>query len=315
MTKNRNHSQFERVGALLAPIVNEIEPLEGLLLGDEIETKDVGYTHPVFLQCFLPTRHSAKNKLRWQTDCGRASLVIRAGELVKPNQVNKFETRVVPAGPKARYVVAYVNDYIQREKTRTVDMGRSLRKAMETMNIPVTGPNGKALEGEVKNFAAAEIMLGVWGQDGSAHQTGGKVAKALSFWIDKDPNQRTLWQPELTVSQDYYDAVRDGDRLAPFYWPAMIALSDDTRAMDIHCFLVYRLRHGLRRDVTISSRQLHALFGQDVVQLDHFWPRFVASLKHAHKWYPEARVEVRKDCIILKNSPPLIPHRKVARLK
>lgn len=314
MMKDRTQSQFQSVGELLPGIVQEA-PLDGLLFGEEVQREDIGYTHPVFLQCFLPTRHTAKNKQRWQTDCGRASLVIRAGELVKPNQVNTFETRVVPAGPKARYVVAYVNDYIQREKTRTVDMGRSLRQAMNKLQIPINGTNGKALENEVKNFAAAEITLGVWDQDGNAHQTGGKVAKRLSFWIDKDDEQRTLWQPELDVSQDYYDAVRDGDRMAPFYWPAMIALSDDVRAMDIHCFLVYRLRQGLRHDVPISARQLHALFGQDVQQLDHFWPRFVESLKRALKWYPEAHIAIKNDCIILKNSRPLIPHRKVARIR
>ncbi len=37
-------------------------------------------------------------------------------------------------------------------------------------------------------------------------------------------------------------SIRAGDRLAPFYWPAMIALQHDTRAMDIHCFLTHRLR-------------------------------------------------------------------------
>lgn len=65
----------------------------------------------------------------------------------------------------------------------------------------------------------------------------------MSFWLEKDPNQRTLWQPEMTVSREYFQAIRNGDRLAPFYWPAMIDLQHDTRAMDIHTFLVYRLRN------------------------------------------------------------------------
>jgi hypothetical protein len=61
--------------------------------------------------------------------------------------------------PKARFVIAYVNDYIQREKNRTVNMGDSLREAMEKMNISVGGKNGKELTREVKNFAAAEIGI------------------------------------------------------------------------------------------------------------------------------------------------------------
>jgi hypothetical protein len=81
------------------------EVLSAGLFDEVIRPEDVGYTHPVFLQCFLPTRHSAKNKQRWQTNCGLASLVIRAGELANPAKLNEYETCLVPAGPKARFVI------------------------------------------------------------------------------------------------------------------------------------------------------------------------------------------------------------------
>ena len=280
-----------------------------------INPNDIGYTHPVFVQCFLPTRHSARNQLRWQVDCGRVSLVIRAGELAKPKELNKFEKQQVPAGPKARLVCAYVNDAIHRGH-HTIDLGESLRAAMEKFGIPTGGKNGLALATEVKNFAAAEITLAGWDAEGLPTQTDAFVAekKSVRFWIEKDPQQRTLWQPEMTVSQAYYEAVRQDDRKAPFYWPALVALQHDTRAIDIHQFLVYRLRNGLKHPVTIHQKALHAVFGRDVAQLDHFWPRFLKSLAEAHKWYGTARVEVKDDCIVLKDSPPLIPYRKMPRI-
>jgi hypothetical protein len=74
----------------------------------------------------------------------------------------------------------------------------------------------------------------------------------------------TIWNPEMTVSSQYYHSVTDGDRMAPFYWPALLGLQHDTRAMDIHCFLVYRLRSGLSRPVTLHVKVLHAMFGRDV---------------------------------------------------
>jgi hypothetical protein len=94
----------------------------------------------------------------------------------------------------------------------------------------------------------------------------------------------------------------------------MIALQHDTRAMDIHAFLTYRLRSGLRRPVSLHRKVLHSLFGRDVQQLDHFWPRFLKSLTAAVQWYPQAQIEVKNDCIVLKDSPPLIPYRKLARI-
>jgi Plasmid encoded RepA protein len=289
------------------------EVLPAGLFEQVIKPEDVGYTHPVFLQCFLPTRHSAKNKQRWQTNCGRASLVIRAGELANPDKPNEYESCIVPAGPKARFVIAYVNDYIQRHDTPTVNMGESLRDAMEKMNISVGGKNGTELKREVKNFAAAEIGLGVWNDDQVQHHRA-LVADHMSFWLEKDPNQRTIWQPEMTVSREYFAAVREGDRLAPFYWPAMLALQHDTRAMDIHCFLTYRLRNGLKRPVLLHTKVLHALFGQDITARKKFWSSFKKSLLAAHKWYPQAQIEIKNDCIILKDSPPLIPHRKMTRI-
>lgn len=290
------------------------EILPSALFEDVIDPKDIGYTHPVFVQCFLPTRHTAKNKQRWQTDCGRASLVIRAGELANPAKPNDFKQCIVPAGPKARFVVAYVNDQLQRHNSPTVNMGDSLREAMRKMDIPICGSNGKELQREVENFAAAEIGIGLWDADGNAHHSRALIAPHLSFWLDKDPHQRTLWQPEMTVSREYFNAVREGDRLAPFYWPAMIGLQHDTRAMDIHTFLVYRLRNPLKRPVALSVQVLHSLFGRDIQSQKKFWESFRKSLIAALKWYPEAIIEIKNDCIVLRNSPSLIPYRKVGRI-
>lgn len=290
------------------------EVLPAGLFDEIIRPEDVGYTHPVFVQCFMPTRHSEANKQRWQTDCGRASLVIRAGELVKPGEPNAYKSCVVPAGSKARIVNAYVNDYILKNRTPTVDLGKSLRKTMERMNISIGGANGKELQREIENFAAAEISLGVWDEDGNAHQHRAFVADTMSFWLEKNPDQMTIWQPEMTVSSQYFHSITNDDRMAPFYWPALVDLQHDTRAMDIHSFLVYRLHKGLKRPVMLHAKTLHAMFGRDTKQLKHFWHRFKKSLLAAHKWYPEAQIEVKNDCILLKNSPPLIPHRKVPRI-
>lgn len=296
-----------KVGELLPAIPAEY--FDGV-----VDPKEIGYTHPVFVQCFLPTKHSTKNRDRWQVDCGRASLLIRSGELANPHKKNTFKKCVVPAGPKARFIVGYVNDQIQRSNSPTVDMGDSLRQAMKEMQIPICGSNGEALCREVENFAAAEINIGVWDENGPVEHHASRVAPYMRFWLEKDEGQRTLWQPEMTVSAEYFKAVREGDRLAPFYWPAMIALSHDVRAMDIHTFLVYRLRHGLRAPVQLHQKVLHSMFGQDITEQKKFWQRFKKSLAAARRWYPQAVIEEKNDCIILKNSPPLIPYRKVGRI-
>jgi hypothetical protein len=307
MTK-RGESGLTRIGDLLP------EVLPAGLFDEVIRPEDVGYTHPVFLQCFMPLRHKPSNHQRWQTDCGRASLVMRAGELVNPTNPHSFKPCIVPAGAKVRIINAYINDFILRERTATVPLGDSMRDAMERMNISIGGRNGKELERELQNFAAAEIILGVWDEHGNAHQEQAKIARRLSFWIERNPNQKVFWQPEMIVSSEYYNAITEPDRMAPFYWPALVGLQHNPRAMDIHSFLVYRLRNGLKRPVTLHAKVVHAMFGRDIKHLYHFWPEFKKSLAEAHKFYPTAIVEVKNDCVILKDSPPLIPYRKMHRI-
>ena len=59
---SRGEKGLTKVSALLPEILPP-DLFEGI-----IDPKDVGYMHPVFLQCFLPTRHTDKNRERWQTE-------------------------------------------------------------------------------------------------------------------------------------------------------------------------------------------------------------------------------------------------------
>ena len=285
-----------------------------LVTGELIRPEDVAYTHSLFLQCFMPIRHNATNRQRWETGNRNAKLVIRAGELVKPNTPGTFKRCAVPAGPKARLLLAYINDYAYRKRTPVIPLGESMRDAMHKMDVSISGQNGKELQRELENLAAADMLLGVWSADGSAHQRKTALAEELSFWIEKDPKQGTLWQPEMTLSPTYYESLQ-GEHMAPLHWPAYIALQNKPRAMDIFAFLQYRLRKGFKAPVVLSAAVLHAMFGQDIKDRKSFWQCFKQSLAAALKYYPTARIEILNDAIKLYNSPALISYRKVGRIE
>jgi hypothetical protein len=52
----------------------------------------------------------------------------------------------------------------------------------------------------------------------------------MSFWMEKDSRQRTLWQPEMLLSTQYYRALSTGGHIAPIHWDAYIALQHNARA-------------------------------------------------------------------------------------
>lgn len=275
-----------------------------------IHPEDIGYTHPIFIQCFMPVRHNPNNEQRWQVDNGRASLVIRAGELVKPGEIGIFKKCTVPAGSKARLLNAYITNYALLHRTRTIPLGESLREGMEKIGVQVGGKNGRELQRELENLASAQIVLGTW-TGTKADQRQAHIASDLSYWAERDERQRTIWQSEMTLSAAYYEALRSRP-MAPVYWPAMLDLQHNPRAMDIHSYLVYRLRTPLTKPVTLSVEELHSLFGKDVASRRGFWQKFRFSLELAHKWYPTAIVEMlpKGQGLTLRNSPALIPFKK-----
>jgi hypothetical protein len=288
---------------------------KSLVESELIRPQDIAYVHSIFMQCFLPLRHNPKNRQFWQTDCGNVSMHIRAGVLAKPDSPGTFKMCDTPAGPKGRIVATYIDDYAWRNKTPEIDMGGNLHDAMQQMGVKVGGKNSKELQREVENFAAAEINMGFW-MPGQTRQNIAKVSQSLTFWIEKNPDQRTLWQPTMTLSQEYYGSIANSPHIAPVYWPAVVGLQHNPLAMDLHRFLTYRLRNGLKHPVTLHAKVLHAMFGRGIKETRHFWPRFLHALREAHKWYPTARIKPLKDGsgITLYNSAALIPYRKVARL-
>lgn len=291
----------------LAPFASD-----DFITGELIRPEDIAYTHSLFVQCFMPVRHHKTNAQEWECGNRNAKLVITAGKLINPAVPGEFKRCVVPAGGMARLVAAYINNYIYKEKTPVIDLGESLRKAMQKMHVPIAGTSGKALTHELENFAAADITLGLWLPDGSAHQEQAKVARRLSFWIEKNPQQGTLWRPEMTVSDEYYRSVIETRHMAPVYMPDYVKLRKKPRAQDVYMWLCYRLRNPLKRNPTpINAAALHSVFGQDIKRFKHFWPEFKKAVSDAHECYQDARLEFGNDCLKLYTSPPRIPYRKL----
>ena len=276
----------------------------------EVARQDITYTHPILMQCYFPVRHNARNDQFWQMENGHASMVVRAGILAVRDKPHTFETCSVPAGPKCRLVTAFINNFIMKHRSRDVPLGDSMRDGMKKLGVRIGGQNRAALEREIKNFAAAEIVMGTWGDRGSVRQDQTKISSRITLWSDRDEQSSMM-----RVSAEYYEMILDGG-MAPGYWPALVDLQDSARAMDILSFMIHRLRGTIRHPVRLSPEILHGLFGSDIALLKNFWPRFRPALAAAHKWYPNARIELLPNHggLLLRNSEPLIPYRKTPRL-
>ena len=233
---------------------------------DALMAPGIGYLHAAMIQCFLPQKPSVNRAYR--TKHGRASLMIEAGHIANPNDPGEWIECQLPAGPKPRLILPYIVGETIRNASPEIDLGRSLRTFMHRLGMPIAGKNGKALTEQIQNIAAAQIVIGQWTDD-AVHTLGGRLAKQLSFWLERDPNQRTLWTPYMTLSDEFFQAVQH--HRVPIDITHLAQLARSARRMDLYAWLSYRttrITPGKRealRNLSTTLRQRRFRFTEQAV--------------------------------------------------
>ena len=271
---------------------------------DALVLAGVGYTHAVMVQCFLPQRPITE--LNYDARHGRATLSIDAGRLINPDVVGEIVQCAVPSGAKARLIFPYIVGEAVRNASPEIDLGRSLRRFMERLGMPVGGSNGQKITAEIQNIAAATIMLGQWTED-NARMRAGRLAKELSFWLERNPDQQSFWRPTMVLSAEFFDAIQD--HRVPIDMHHLAQLARSPRRMDLYAWLAYRTPR-IRSDQRVAVRldALHAIFAPDITRLLDFRKRLRSDLTAIAAVYPDFKVEVAGDIVWLKRSPPPVPY-------
>lgn len=267
--------------------------------------RDIGYHHGIMAQCFMPQKEMPIETREWQVDHGRASLMIEAGRVADTSERHAFRKTHLPSGAKARLIMPYIIGYAVQRNTRTIDMGRNLYRFMQQLGVPVSGQNGKELTRQVENIAAASFILGGWEEDRVMTRYA-RVASELSFWIEKKPDQGALWRPEMELSAEFFDAIKE--RRVPVDMGHLMKLGKSPRRMDLYCWLSYRLpRIRKGRGVTIKLRDLQPIFAPEITRPQDFKRRLANDLKAIAAVYPDFRLTLEKDALRLEKSPPPVP--------
>ena len=289
------------VGVLPAPRPDEIQ---AALFG-----RDIGYHHGVMMQCFMPQKRLPEGQTTFQSIHGRSSLLMRAGLLADVNEAHRFVQCGVPFGAKARIIMPYIVGYAVQRRTPVIDMGRSLRRFMETVHMPIGGRSGKAITEQVNNIAAADILLGEW-SDERVLTKYRRVASEITFWLERKPNQLTFWNPEMVLSNEFYEAIQT--RRVPVDMEHLIKLAGSPRRMDLYCWLSYRLPNMMAgKGVAVPLTYLQPVLAPDMdadASTRLFKQRLKSDLKVVANVYSGFNVKVQGDVLWLnKSAPPISP--------
>ena len=277
--------------------------------------RDIGYYHGVMMQCFMPQKRLPKGQTTFQSVHGRSSLVVRAGLLADVSEQHHFVQCSVPFGAKARIIMPYIVGYAVIRKTPVIDMGRSLRQFMATVRMPIGGRNGKGITEQVNNIAAADFMLGHWSED-SVSTKYRRVASEISFWMERKPNQLTFWNPEMVLSDEFFEAIQT--RRVPVDMEHLVKLAGSPRRMDLYCWLSYRLPTvSTNKGTSVPLRYLQPIFAPDMNAENStrlFKQRLQADLKAIRQVYSGFNVSVQGDLLRLNNSTPPVSPKAIPRL-
>lgn len=213
----------------------------------------------------------------------------------------------LPYGTIPRLLLSWLTTEAVRAKSPELVLGHTLSSFMRELNlVPSGGRWGTItrLREQMQRLFSATISCTYEGK-ANASGIGFNIAKEYHLWWEpKQPDQAALWQSTVTLNKDFFAEITD--RPVPIDMRALNALKRSALALDIYCWLTYRMSY-LKQNTSIPWGALQAQFGADYTRTRDFKKKFIGQLKSVIAVYPEAKVENDDNVLILKPSKPHIP--------
>lgn len=214
----------------------------------------------------------------------------------------------VPYGSRARLILLYLQSEALRTNSRDIELGRSLHAWLVKLGIPVGGKSFRDVREQADRLSRCRLTFHVQ-QGGRAGLLNQNIVDAAMFVDDGTSPQGSLFVDTARLSETFFEQLKRHP--VPLEESAIRALSNNSQALDVYCWLAYRL-HVLPGARRISWPALFAQFGASYKRLAHFKERFTDSLKIATAVYREADIEADEQGLTLKPSRPPVAPRIVA---
>jgi hypothetical protein len=266
----------------------------------------MGITYAGFCLTGLPHKRLPDEKA-WEKKGYKVTLLIEPGRM----RAGRSAARMygVPYGARARMILLYLQTQAVRTGSREVELGRSMRDWLGRMGLSWGGETGKALREQATRIAACSLKFFWEGEQSDGWTKGGFVRSGLRFHNrEDDVRQPDMWEDRVVLDEVFYEALRKHP--VPLREAALRELSDRSSSLDLYIWLAYRL-HTLSRAAPVRWAALREQFGAAYAESHTFKRDFRKALAPAVAAYPEARVELTEDGVILHPSPPPVAPRFV----
>lgn len=291
-------SQHGRQGALaLADTALDRKALEAALTYMSDEDSSTGFLFSGWCQTALPHRRLADNEI-WTLETDHVKLMVEPGSMHGPDGAVRIG---VPYGSRARLILLYLQSEAIRTNSRQIELGRSLRVWLGKLGVPIGGKSMRDVREQALRISRCRMTFQITRGDKVGFINQNIVDSGL---FSSDANGALL--DTVHLSERFFNELKLHP--VPLQEAAIRALSNSSQALDIYCWLTYRL-HSLPRDTPITWTALRAQFGTTYSGLRDFRKRFSESLQMALAVYPDANVEISQVGLLLRRSRPPVPLR------
>jgi hypothetical protein len=296
----------EKARAMVEPEQRSLVNIAAEVMSDDVGR--IGITYTGFCLTGLPHKRLADDEA-WDKVGHRVRLLVEPGRVVQ----GKGQPRLVgvPYGARARMILLYLQTQAVRTNSREVELGRSMRDWLARMGLSWGGETGKALREQAARIASCSLKFYWEGEKADGWVKGGFVRSGLRFHDRADDRQTDLWEDRVVLDEVFYDSLRQHP--VPLRETALCELASKSVSLDLYIWLAYRL-HTLQKPTPVRWAALLGQFGSSYGRPRSFKDNFCKALAPAVAAYPEARVEMSDDGLLLHPSrPPVTPRLAAGR--
>ena len=253
---------------------------------DAREAGALGFMARAMVQATLP--HRKVEGTEFIRKNGNFSL-----SLLSPSNVG------LPYGSVPRLLLAWLTSEAVKTKSRELELGDSMSAFMAELGMSRQGSNITSLKDQTRRLFSATVSAS-YEDDDRAVDMGYRLAdKSMLWWHPKKAEQAGLWQSTVTLSEQFFNEVVD--RPIPVDMRAIQALKQSPLALDIYCWLTYRVSY-LKRPTIIPWAGLSMQFGSNYTRLRDFKAAYLTELHKVLTVYPQAKAEGLDDGLLVRPS-------------
>lgn len=283
------------------------------IMTDGVSADDRAFLARQLVQATLP--HTDPGNLEvWTRREGAATLMIRRGYDLTGKPYG------LPYGSIPRLLLFWITTEACRTKSRQLALGRSLNDFLRELGLnPATGGGKRGDAARVRNqmlrlFTAAitfgEIAHDEAGGEGFRRVDMPVVVRSQLWWSLRSPEQSSLWENEITLGEEFYDAITAAP--VPLDIRALRGLKRSPLALDLYAWCAYHAHqaHKTRQARWITWDRLAKALGADYARVTDFQQRARNELRKVQAHFPGLALGSKRGCLeILPTSAPAIAPR------